>query len=126
MNNIMRCKKYTDWALTLTLKPELNNLSACEQYLLIADDICERLNASDAIWNSVIQFEVSKSNNIHMHLYLQTDPLTIKNLRGHLHVLLNLAGVYGFYWLKPTTDIDGWINYINKDPFYIESHLYAF
>lgn len=127
MNIIKRCAKFTDWAFTLTLKPEVvKNLSACEQYELIVADICERLNASDVIFHSLLQFEVTKNNNIHIHCYFQTNKQTIKNLRSHLHVLLNLAGVYGFYWLKPTTDIEGWISYINKDPFYIERFLYAF
>lgn len=133
MNNMALCARfkkryirYDEWAFTLTLKNEgfCDRYTHVEQYdrvvpllLQLFDDFQNRLGSV------VMSIELTKVGNLHFHMYIRTPfKYAISTMRVLLDHIFKDNGPFGFYYLKPIDDSNGWNRYINKNPYFVERY----
>lgn len=117
------------WALTLMLHPDCSSILVTkEQYDFALPDYINKIQTSTFVSNSILSVELTKKGDIHIHALITTCiPMRRKLLYAHMEYLFNQPkSIWGYFFLKPIIDEPGWLNYINKQPFYSESHFYAF
>lgn len=121
--------EYAKWSITLTLDPKLCSfLSHIEQYEYTLPILIDRIK-SGVLFKAVnVSFELTQKKWIHIHMAIETNlTWTIKTMRNQLDILFKGPdSIFGFYFLTPCTDWNGWISYINKNPYQIEKYKYAF
>lgn len=121
----MKQCRYSKWALTLTIRPELlNQLSAVEQYEYMVPYLIE--SVIPKLGETLISIEETKAGNLHFHLAIRTKwEMPVKEMRSIIDKAIENSGL-GYYWLTPIHDEYGWYNYMNKRQFWIEKYKYSF
>lgn len=121
-----RAAMYSNFALTVTLRPECYKYTHQEQYYMMSYELCKQLTKAVIFKDVIISFELTKKNNLHMHCMIHgNDEYMIKTMRHQIDILLYTgleSSCIGGYYLKPIDDYHGWLRYINKNPYYVEKY----
>lgn len=122
--------EYSKWSVTLTFCPKVCAvLHHTEQYEYFMPKIIEQLGKSVLFKAVNISFELTKISNLHVHFAIETHlPWTIRTMRNQLDLLFprSETSLFGFYFITPSNDWDGWNHYINKCQYFYETYKYAF
>lgn len=117
--------QWKQFAITLMLHPTYTSLHSYEEQYLEAEKILIALQ-NNGFASVYTTFEITKKFDIHIHgILYYNDSWTLKFVQMHLDTLLE-GSIIGFRKVKPIEDLYGWLLYINKNEFHIESHHYAF
>jgi len=122
-------KTKNSFAVTLTLTPEFCDKTKTNlQYELTFPALNSALAHLAALEYS-IHTELTKDNNIHYHVFIRMqnrtkcDDLKV-NLLGDLYSNEGYL-IWGFACVKKCYDVEGWINYLKKNP-YVNNQIYLF
>lgn len=115
------------WAVTLTLNPDVcKQLNFTEQYDHVENELCKALTSSIYAEHCLISFELTRKNNIHIHILFTSSLLISKNaMKQHLLTILP-KWLFGFFYIEYPYSPNRWIRYINKNPYYQEKYAYGF
>lgn len=100
-----------DFAITITLNPELYRLPANEQVQLTRSKVIEALNLLCAN-DYVFTMELTKQGNVHYHAYVVFLELTNKSYKEKL--IREHSHYFGHIKIKRVYDAKNWMAYMYK------------
>lgn len=116
-----------EWAVTLTLNPKIcEQLNFTEQYDIVVNELIQALNSSIYAKNCLVTFELTKKNNIHVHILFTSTLLISKNVMWRHLISILPNWLFGFCYVEYPYSSNRWIRYMHKDPYYQEKYAYAF
>lgn len=126
MNN-PKCKN--SFAVTITLEPLFCALNSTELQYEKSYPILDTALKSLAALEYSIHTELTKEKNIHYHIFIRMETrITCEMLKLKLLTELysdNNYCIFGFASVKKCYDMEGWLNYLKKQP-YINNNNYMF
>lgn len=131
MNYIGKKQKniFNEFAVTLTLNPYFVSMyEYTEQYDILLPEIVSSISLFPTQIKKVnITFELTKANNIHVHLAVKTGfDLKLDVARTLMDLVFSRNNIYGHNKTKPIYNSFGWTDYCNKGEYLQEQHKYAF
>jgi len=119
---------YSQFAVTVTLNPQMcEYLTHVEQYNLVIPYVLQEIPKYPSSINNVhISIELTKSNNLHLHLIVTTGLRLKLSVFKDLMTVVFCSPLFGFHKCVPIYNEIGWLSYISKGEYFQEKYLYAF